>query len=67
MNPKINSNEMVAVAAALCAFSKAIDASGSVTKRTVALMWQAAEIANIPPETRAAVISLANCIEQGTL
>ena len=61
------SDEMIAVAAALCAISKAIDGSGSITKRTVAIMWQAAEIANIPPETRAAVITLANCIEQGAL
>lgn len=61
------SDEMIAIAAALCALSKAIDSSGLVNKRTVALMWQAAEIANIPPETRAAVISLANCIEQGAL
>ena len=67
MMAKFNSDEMIAVAAALCAFSKAIDTSGSVTKRTVALMWQVAEIANIPPETRAAVISLANSIEQGAL
>jgi hypothetical protein len=63
MTDKLASDETIAVAAALSAFSKAIDASGGLSKRAVALMWRAVEIANIPPETRSAITKLANLIE----
>ncbi len=63
MTDNQTSDELIAIGAALCAFSKSIDPSGALSKRAVAIMWQAAEIANIPPKTRSAITSLANIIE----
>ena len=63
MSNNQTSDELIAVGAALCAFSKSIDPSGVLAKRAVAIMWQAAEIATIPPDTRSAITSLANLID----